>query len=238
MAHRASCSVRFVPCLTIVFRDETTGWHHHGLDFRLGDDARRGRGTRQARGPLRDEGRLRPPHARPAVRIRVHGAEPRHRSHRRRSRRRGPSTRHGRLQDHVAGARRSGAVEGAQRPRFAAVHRADARGNSRGHVRHRRGGRHQCGPRGGRHPREQASGNRRGTQEIPCRADRQGSRAPGPSRSRCDHRNRRRRTARAHDGPRGLSTGPRLPVSRQGRADARAARSARCSRAPSPIATC
>ena len=42
-----------------------------------------------------------------------------------------------------------------------------------------------------------------------------------------DHRHRRRRPARAHDGPRRLSTRPRLPVPRHGCADARAARSAR-----------
>ena len=49
---------------------------------------------------------------------------------------------------------------------------------------------------------------------------------------------RRRRTARAHDGPRRLSTRPRIPVSRSRRAHARAARWVPSSKARSPTAGC
>ena len=63
---------------------------------------------------------------------------PRHRSDHRRCRRRRPSTGHDGLEDHAAGARRSGAVEGAERPGLTAVHRADAGRHSGGHVRDRR----------------------------------------------------------------------------------------------------
>ncbi len=53
-----------------------------------------------------------------------------------------------------------------------------------------------------------------------------------------DHRNRRRRTARAHDGPRRLSTRTSTSCSSTATRRPPAARSARSSRARSPIATC
>ena len=60
------------------------------------------------------------------------------RSHHRRRRRRGPSARHDGRQDHPARARRAGAVEDAERARFAALDRADAGGRAGRHVRDRR----------------------------------------------------------------------------------------------------
>ena len=132
--------------------------------------------------PLRNARGLRAPHARPAVRIRRRRRRPRPRSDHRRRRRRGPSTRHDGLQDHAAGARRAGAVEGAQRPGFAAVDRADAGRHPGRHVRHRRRRRHQRRAGGGRHPRQQASRDRRGAQEIPRRSDRQGALEARPAK--------------------------------------------------------
>ena len=85
----------------------------------------------------------------------------------------------------AARARRAGAVEGAQRPRFAAVHRADAGRRSGGDVRHRRGRRDQCGAVRRGHPRQQASGDRRRTRRLPRAADRRTcSRIPIPAAPR------------------------------------------------------
>ena len=174
---------------------------------------------------LRNARRLRAPHARPAVRIRRDRAAARHRSHHRRRRRRRPSTRHDGVQDHAAGARRAGAVEDAERSRFAAVDRADAGGHSGRHVRDRRRGRHERRARRRRHPRQQASRDRRGAQEIPRRADGQEvleAAIPTVHGSpQDDHRHRRRRPARAHDGARRLSARLRVPVPRSRGAHAR-----------------
>ena len=179
---------------------------------------------------LRGARGVRAPHARPAVRIRRRRARARARSADRGRRRRGAPARHDRRQDHPAGARRAGAVEGPQRPRFAAVDRADAGRRAGGDLRHRRRGRHQCGAVRRGHPRQQAprhcrprsrpsaSGRPPACSAIPIRARRRAH----------DRRHRGRRPARPHARFGGLSAGPRFPVPRPGARCARPARSRRC----------
>ena len=100
----------------------------HGLALRLGDDAARRRDARGARGSLRAAGRLRAPHAGPALRVRRLGGGARAAGDdRRRGRRRAPA-RDGRGEDGAAGARRPGRVEDAEGDGLAALDRADARG--------------------------------------------------------------------------------------------------------------
>ena len=81
---------------------------HHGQPLRLGDDAPRRRDARRARRRLRGQGRLGPPHARPALRLCQERRRARPQGDHRRRRRRRASARHGRLDDPPAGARRAG----------------------------------------------------------------------------------------------------------------------------------
>ena len=106
----------------------------------------------------------------------------------------------------------------AERPRLAAVDRADAGGRAGRHARDRRGGRDQRGAARGRrscanqHPQIRAA-----LDAFRAAADRQGARAAGPARAarpRHEDRHHRRRPARTHAGPRGLSAGAAIPVPR------------------------
>ena len=196
----------------IVFRDETTGRHHHGLDVGLGDDARRGRDLLDtARRAPRSEGRLRASHARICCSNTPPARRPRPRGHHRRCRRRRASARHDRRQDRAAGARRAGAIQGlsgldsllsiVQMPAGIPV-ATFAIGAA---------GADQCGVVRRRHRRQQARRRRTrrsmafraGADRTPC--------WPSPIRDSLehprtdDHRRARRRPARAHAGAGRLS---------------------------------
>src|SRR5437588_11248031 len=150
---RASCFALCAHC-SIQCRDDTAGRHHHGLIVRLGDDAVRRRAVGYARSALRGARRVRPPHARPAVRIRLRSARAGPRSADRRRGRCGASAGHDGRQDPPAGARGAGAVEIARGTRLAAVDRADAGRSSGRNVRDRSGRRRQRSALRRRHPRQ------------------------------------------------------------------------------------
>src|SRR5690606_25582511 len=158
----------------------TPGRHHHGLPLRLGDHATRRGDAGDARRAVRAPGRLRAQDTGSALRVRVHrrGAGPRG-HHRGRRRRRAPAG-DDRVQDHPAGAGRSGPVQGAQRPRLAPVDRADAGRDPGGDPRDRAGRRDQRGaPRRG-HRRQQAPGGAGSAAAVPRRADGTRPGSPGP----------------------------------------------------------
>ena len=148
----------------------------------------RRRNARAPRRAVRGARGLRASHARPAVRVRRHRARSRARGHHRRRRRRRSPARHDGGEDLAAGARRAGAVEGAERPRLAAVDRADAGRHSGRHARDRRRRRDQRGTARRRDPREQTPRRARRARAVPRRADRARC-SPQP-----DPRNARSRT--------------------------------------------
>ena len=130
--------------------------------------------------------------------------------HHRRRRRRCPPAGHVRGQDLAARARRAGAVEGAERPRLAALDRADAGRHSGRHAGDRRGRRDQRRAAGRVDPRQRAT--RRSARRSTRSARRRPTRSsPSPTRAarRSPHEDRRHRCgpARTHAGPGGLSAG-------------------------------
>src|SRR6185312_15737074 len=176
-AVQGAASAARVRCL-----DESAGRHHHGLLLRLGDPARRRRDPGEAAHCARGAGGVRPPHARPPLRIRLGRALPRVGGPHRRCRRRGASARHDRRQDESAGPRRSGAVESAERPRFPALDRADAGGGAGRHLRDRQRGRCQRRALRRGHPGRQTSRDRGGPRGLPREPDGRGARQSGSAR--------------------------------------------------------
>ena len=113
------------------------------------------------------------------------------------------------VDDHAAGVRRAGRIEGAVRRRFALFHRADAAGRAGRHARDRQVRRDQCGAA----RRERAGAVRRGAGEAAggagassrptrWRSARRTRRDPATlaARARRHHRHPRRRAARPHAG--------------------------------------
>ena len=69
---RPQCQTHLTSRRQLTIADETARRHHHGLVFRLGDDAAGRRDAGQARHPVRSARGVRSSHARPAVRVRLH----------------------------------------------------------------------------------------------------------------------------------------------------------------------
>src|SRR5205823_1398781 len=96
---------------------------------------------------------------------------------RRRRRRRG-STRHDRIENGSPGPRGTGRIKGPQGPRFAPLHRSNARRRPGRNTCHRQGWRNQCRAPGRRHPRRKTSCFPRSFSKISRRANRPRSRKP------------------------------------------------------------
>ena len=211
----ASCSDRLGKLAPM----KALGRNHHGIVFRLGDDAGCGRYPRLARDRARSARRLGASHTRPAVRVRRLGARARPQGHHCRGRRRCAPAGHDGRQDLGSGARRADSIQDAERHRFTAVDRANAERNPGGHLRHRR--------RRGEERRAVRGGDSR---ERTCRRARRrwtpsARRRPprcSPSRIRAAleiiaRRHRRSRSIGAHAGAGRIPVGHALPVSRSQR---------------------
>ncbi len=148
-------------------------------------------------GAVREAGRLGAPHPRPALRVRRGGGEPRPAGDRGRCRRGGPSPGHDRGQDHAAGARRAGRVEGAAGDGLAALDRADARRHPGGDAGHRPGRRGERGAARRRDRGPDGCGRGRAPARLPRRRRRRRcSTLPTPPRDLVLDASQARRDAR------------------------------------------
>ena len=123
---------------------------------------------------------------------------------------RGTSARHDGREDFAARARRTGAIEGAQRPRLPAVDRADAGRQCRATFAIGVAGATNAALARRRHSRQQASRHRHSARGIPPARRPQACLQPRPDAARLpqhEGRHHRRGPARAHAGAGGLSAG-------------------------------